>query len=593
MDYDEWSDSGESNSDSELIPEAAPPPVRKWDLFRETPPPLDTGSAVKSKIWKRLEKLSKVFAYIISFMVVLGCAVVSKGTMVFMFKQIAREPTNIPFCNPKTGSQHISGNDSQSDLEVEFSCSGSSNVEACSKDRVVERVAWIWAIAFVFLFPQIGAFLRSFRKCLFKFNNLPTFKNFLFVLVMEVCHTLGLAILCYMVLPDMDSIRVFLLSSSLALIPACFLLLSRFQEDNERKTHISKVRLAIDIVAIVAQLSGAIFWPLLQWMGVNQDQANPHPYPWAVPLGVILTSFGWWETFTEEDSWTGLGKQLWKVKKDMIEKTGSRYIVYAIVIPFKILIFLGSMVIITWKTGMIDKPSNLADYFEQSFGNHTYKVTTIHSNTIGVDDGTAQRTIYTLYDSTNHAAWVLLIQISTTYFAYVGAKFASKVQIQIFSFAFPLTCVLPFGLAILVSMCGAQAEDMCAYQSGSIRVPNRLFFECPNVGDYFQYAVSSNAWIALVWYISFVWINIHIWYPKSPRLATSEQIFGTPWYDGLFIDVSLIMNRRRDGVEEIAVEEIEDEDNNDHLRSEYLNFPGNAESKGSKSTVKGSDRVTK
>ena len=23
---------------------------------------------------------------------------------------------------------------------------------------------------------------------------------------------------------------------------------------------------------------------------------------------------------------------------------------------------------------------------------------------------------------------------------------------------------------------------------------------------------------------------------QSPRLATSEQIFGTPWYDGLFID---------------------------------------------------------
>ena len=39
--------------------------------------------------------------------------------------------------------------------------------------------------------------------------------------------------------------------------------------------------------------------------------------------------------------------------------------------------------------------------------------------------------------------------------------------------------------------------------------------------------------------------------PQSPRLATSEQIFGTPWYDGLFIDQSLVMNRRRDGMRKV------------------------------------------
>ena len=77
---------------------------------------------------------------------------------------------------------------------------------------------------------------------------------------MEVCHTFGLAILCYMVLPEMDSIRVFLLSSSFALIPACFLLLSRFQEDNERQTHISKFRLAIDIIAIVAGIVQTVLY---------------------------------------------------------------------------------------------------------------------------------------------------------------------------------------------------------------------------------------------------------------------------------------------------------------------------------------------
>ena len=482
MDAEEWSDSEGSNSDSELIPEAAPPPVRKWDLFRETPPSLDTGSAVKSEIWKRLERLSKVFAYIVSFGIVFCCSIVSKGTMVFMFKQLASKPTNIPFCNDLgEGTQYFPGNSSGMNFEVDFSCSvGDAD---CDQNRVIERVAWIWAIAFAFMVPQVGSFFRSFRKCMFKFNNTPKFTNLFFVLMMEVCHSFGLAILSFMVLPDMDSISVFILTSSFALAPACFLLLSRFQEDNDRQTHISKFRLAIDIIAVVSQLSGAIFWPLLQWMGVNQGEATNHPYPWAVPVGVILTSLGWWETFTEEDSWTSLGKYLWSIKKEMIDRAGTRYFIYAIVTPFKIVTFLGSMVIITWQTGMIKNPSNLTDYFSESFGNHTFKVTTVEWNNInGLSsfmDGVTEKTSYLPFDDTYHATWVLLIQIFTSYFAFVAAKFASKVQIQIFSFALPLTCVLPCGLAILVSMCGARAQDECAFQSGSFKVPNRLFFECP------------------------------------------------------------------------------------------------------------------
>ena len=107
---DDWSDSGGSDSESEPLVEA-PPPVRKWDQFRETPPSLDTGSAVKSEIWKRLERLTKVFAYLVSFVFVFSCSIVSKGSMIFMFKQIAQDSTNIPFCNDVgKGTQYISGN---------------------------------------------------------------------------------------------------------------------------------------------------------------------------------------------------------------------------------------------------------------------------------------------------------------------------------------------------------------------------------------------------------------------------------------------------------------------------------------------------
>ena len=43
-----------------------------------------------------------------------------------------------------------------------------------------------------------------------------------------------------------------------------------------------------------------------------------------------------------------------------------------------------------------------------------------------------------------------------------------------------------------------------------------------------------------------VWITLHIWFPRSNRLASTDQIFGTPSYSGLLTDISFMFNRRSD-----------------------------------------------
>ena len=48
-------------------------------------------------------------------------------------------------------------------------------------------------------------------------------------------HTVGLAMLCFMVLPHLDSVNALLLTSSLAVLPSLLLLLSRLQETNAKK----------------------------------------------------------------------------------------------------------------------------------------------------------------------------------------------------------------------------------------------------------------------------------------------------------------------------------------------------------------------
>ena len=388
------------------------------------------------------------------------------------------------------------------------------------------------------------------------------------------------------------------------------------QSVREGRSVFTNCLLLVDLLAVLSQVSGAVVWCVLQYLDTEHQLDIQHPYPWSLPVAVILTSFGWWENFTEEDSWTSLGRFLWRMRKEMlvkevkikkkkseyeddpedeyeiVKKPGTRHRVYTLVIPIKLVTFYISMILITVHTQIIQSPSQLTEFFTQSFGNHTYKVATVQMGEIGGDynDGVFEDQFYLLNDATKHAALVLLVQIFSAYLAYFAVKFASKVWIQSFSFAFPISLALPFTLLVVETMCGARAGDKCAFQtSSSFNIPNRLFFECPAMGDYFAYFWNNHTGIAVFWFLSYLWINLHIWYPKSPRLAKGEQLFCTPWYEGLFVEQSLVMNRRADGQKE-GVDDKDDEE--DIKRSEYV-FIEDDRASSMKSSVKKSDAVTR
>lgn len=130
---------------------------KDWDTFLEYASSVDTGSAHKSKWWFRLERLAKAVSYVVTFVVVFGCSIVSKGTTLFMIKQLSKEPSNIAFCNhgPR-GNPFIPNNDTEMQFEVDFTCDQLDDMEQCQEDRIVERVAWIWALAFVYSLPQVS-----------------------------------------------------------------------------------------------------------------------------------------------------------------------------------------------------------------------------------------------------------------------------------------------------------------------------------------------------------------------------------------------------------------------------------------------------
>ena len=82
-----------------------------------------------------------------------------------------------------------------------------------------EQIRWVWALFAAFLVPEIMAFFRSLRVCAFKTVIVPRFLDFAFVSAMEVLHAVGVAILLFLALPQMDSTHALALTNCLAVVP--------------------------------------------------------------------------------------------------------------------------------------------------------------------------------------------------------------------------------------------------------------------------------------------------------------------------------------------------------------------------------------
>ena len=82
-----------------------------------------------------------------------------------------------------------------------------------------EQIRWVWALFAAFLVPEIMAFFRSLRVCVFKTIIMPRFLDFAFVATMEILHAVGVAILLFLALPQMDSTHALALTNCLAFVP--------------------------------------------------------------------------------------------------------------------------------------------------------------------------------------------------------------------------------------------------------------------------------------------------------------------------------------------------------------------------------------
>lgn len=213
-----------------------------------------------------------------------------------------------------------------------------------------ERIAWMWALLIAYAIPEVGALIRSARICFFKSAKRPIKSHFLFVFMMDSFHTIGIALLMFVVLPELDAVKGAMLTNCLCAIPGILGLLSRTTKEGGRA-----VKTLIDLAAIAAQVTGFVAWPLLE----------NRPELWVIPVAALLTSCGWWENYVCTQSSLGIVRAMGRVKEELLV---TRYFTCLFMSIWKLLLFFGSLMMILLIQG--DDPANLFNLFGVGFGPH-------------------------------------------------------------------------------------------------------------------------------------------------------------------------------------------------------------------------------
>ncbi|XP_028966914.1 chitin synthase chs-2 [Galendromus occidentalis] len=528
-----------------------------WDVFQDPPPPEEDDTINPQWIDVSL-KITKVIVYILTATIVLSTSIIAKGAILFITSHVGQK--TVPVC--------------RQGLPVERDKDYQAIIPP------VERIAWVWSLFLVLIMPELFTLFRACRVCFFKSYRPPNKDTFIMVLVMESLHVLGMVLLVFVVLPEMDVVKAAMLTNCMCFIPALFGMLSHYPGEEKRA-----LRTLLDFFCLCAQAMGFFVWPFV----VESEHS------WTIPVSCLLVSCRWWENYVDKRSSFGLIARFGRMKDDLRK---SRYFSYIFISAWKVLLYFSLMLFVNMIT--MENVVDLLRSFAKAFRSHQISIVQVYQRVfdqLPPDIPTASPLDDDISLSTFE--WtpiiVAMIQICAAHICYVSSKFACKICIQGFSFAFPISLTIPVSISLLIASCGIRFEDVCFFDGW---LPKYLFWKCPT-GEFFQdFITTQNAWVWLVWLLSQTWIAVHIWTPKSERLSSTEKLFVCPMYVGTLIDQSLAFNRRRDDEGELKSDELALDGTDDYETmyetiSESSDKDKDKERKVQQSTVKASDHVTK
>ncbi|KAJ6216762.1 hypothetical protein RDWZM_007919 [Blomia tropicalis] len=313
-------------------------PTKGWDVFVVTPPE-EEDETLSSKWIEKILRMLKLLTYLITFTIVLSCAVMSKSIVLFMTSMIRTNRT-VPVC-----AQSIPGLERDKKYIAVFQADDP------------ERIAWIWSLFIILIVPELMTLFRSARICVFKSYRIPSKSTFLTIFIMETIHTVGLSIFIFLILPSLDVVKGAMLTNCLCFLPSLFAIFSRHSEETQRF-----FKTLLDIVSMLVQAAAFFIWPLV----IREERYPPNYNVFLIPIVCLMISVGWWENYIDRSSAFGYIRRLASIK-ERLHRT--RYFIYIFISIWKILaIFLTMIACFYYMDGSTS--FSIFSKFKEAFGSH-------------------------------------------------------------------------------------------------------------------------------------------------------------------------------------------------------------------------------
>ena len=199
------------------------------------------------------------------------------------------------------------------------------------------------------LFPEFLTIAKSGFIVVTQHVHIPPFKHLLVPLMFQTIHIIGICVLFFIALPGMSVVTMSMVTTSSCFIPSLFKALSDRQHSSRNTSYLFK---ALDAICLTIQILSIVIWVL------NSDQ---HPQRWSVLVGLLFTSFGWWEAYLPYNN-AIIMQRFFDFLRDVRDQSlhkRKQHVVNCIVSVWKVFLTIVFVLSLTSAMNPVEKVSNL------------------------------------------------------------------------------------------------------------------------------------------------------------------------------------------------------------------------------------------
>ncbi|VDI05627.1 chitin synthase [Mytilus galloprovincialis] len=394
-----------------------------------------------------------------------------------------------------------------------------SNTTTCSPHSTVDKT-WIWALFLAIIAPYLLTFFTTLFRVSFKLSAPLNCGVLVLVLLIETIHSIGISILAFLVLPVFDPASASVVYLAVAVLPSMFDFIDKWANARKKdgtkdksklfaSIYTSRISFVLPFFGFILQIAGIILISLYIKIG------------WLLGMFIIsaiFTSIRHWENYVTID---GNSSKLLM----LLHKHKGRTEVACLVSFWKIIVTFIAVIVIFTSQGH-DSTSS----FKSLFSSEISKLTTAFGDPIFGNNAICE----------NRTPFIVaVISICCEYICYKASKTVCEINCQRAGFSIPLTIVPIATTLTLVSM--MHQPDILKFSSCDL-----LFSTWCVKG--FDQLVENCTELFVAFFVlicSILLITRHIWKVNGIKYGETSRMFVSNFYCGLFIDLSLLLNRRR------------------------------------------------